>query len=100
MTLKEGLRMSIVHAIYSFLCEILLGCRHDHLTRPFTIEKQTYMVCLTCGKHVYYSADAMRPLNASELRRMKTVQSGELRVVPAAAATGVLKGEGDSRAAA
>lgn len=90
--------MSILYAIFNFLCEILLGCRHDRLTRPFTIEQQTYEVCLSCGKHIFYSADAMRPLTARELRRMQAVQSGELRVVAAAAAT--LKNESDSRAAA
>lgn len=90
--------MSILRAIFNFLCEILLGCRHDRLTRPFTIERQTYKVCLSCGKHLYYSADTMRPLSARELRRMQAVQSGELRVVSAAAAT--LKNESDSPAAA
>lgn len=91
--------MSILRAIFSFLCEILLGCRHDRLTRPFTIEQQTYKVCLSCGKHIYYSADAMRPLSARELRRMQAVQSGELRVVPATVAA-TLKNESDSPAAA
>lgn len=90
--------MGILRAIFNFLCGILLGCRHDRLTRPFTIQQQTYKVCLSCGKHIFYSADAMRPLTGRELRRMQTVQSGALRVVPDAAAT--LKGESDSRAVA
>jgi hypothetical protein len=89
--------MNILRAIIHFLYEILLGCRHDRLTRPFTVEKQTYKACLDCGKHVYYSADAMRPLSRRELRRMQAVQSGELKVVPVA---GSLSSESDSRAVA
>jgi hypothetical protein len=96
MTLKEA-SMSILRAIIHFLYGILLGCRHDRLTRPFTIEQKTYKVCLECGKHVFYSADTMRPLSGRELRRMNTVRSGELKVVTAA---GSLKSDGDSRAVA
>jgi hypothetical protein len=92
--------MSILRAIFNFLYEILLGCRHDHLTRPFTIKKQTYKVCLDCGKHLFYSADTMLPLSGRELRRMHAVQSGELKVVPVSAATGTLSGESNSRAVA
>jgi len=92
--------MSILRAIFNFFCGILLGCRHDRLTRPFTLEQQTYKVCLDCGKHVFYSADSMRPLSARELRRMHTVQSGELKVLPVAAATSTLSNEQNSRAVA
>jgi len=92
--------MSILRALFGFLYGILLGCRHDRLTRPFTIEQQTYKVCLDCGKHVFYSADTMRPLSGRELRRMTAVRSGELKVVPVASAAGALKNDGDSRAVA
>ena len=90
--------MSILRAILHFLYEILLGCRHDRLTRPFTLEQQTYKVCLDCGKHVFYSADTLRPLSAREMRRMRAVESGELKVV--ASGTSPLKSESDSRAVA
>ena len=92
--------MIILRAIFNFLYGILLGCRHDRLTRPFTIEQQTYKVCLDCGKHLFYSADTMRPLSGRELRRMHAVQSGELKVVSVAGAASSLKSEGDSRAVA
>jgi hypothetical protein len=92
--------MSILRAIYNFLYGILLGCRHEHLTRPFTIEQQTYKVCLDCGKHVFYSADTMRPLSGRELRRIHTMHALELKVVAVASAAGSLKNEGDSRAVA
>lgn len=71
--------MKILSAIFNFLYEIILGCSHQHLTRPFTLQKQTYMVCLDCGKQIYYSAATMRPLSHREVRRMQT---GEMRVVP------------------
>jgi hypothetical protein len=92
--------MIILRAIFNFLYGILLGCRHDRLTRPFTIEQQTYKVCLDCGKHLFYSADTMRPLSGRELRRMHAVQSSELKVVSVAGAAGSLNSKSDSRAVA
>ena len=41
---EEGKLMSIFRAIFYFLYEIFLGCSHKHLTRPFTLEQETYMV--------------------------------------------------------
>jgi hypothetical protein len=92
--------MSILRAVFNFFYEILLGCRHDHLTRPFTLQQQTYKVCLDCGKHVFYSADTMRPLSGRELRRMHPVRSGELKVVPVATSGASLNNERDSQAVA
>jgi hypothetical protein len=92
--------MNVLRAVFNFLYGILLGCRHEHLTRPFTIEKQTYEVCLDCGKHLFYSADAMRPMSAREMRRMRAVQSGELKIVPVSGASAALTSESDSRAVA
>jgi hypothetical protein len=74
--------MKTVIAVCNFLHEIVLGCNHQHLTRPFTLEKQTYMVCLDCGKQIYYSAASMRPLTVREVRRMHAAQAGELRFMP------------------
>ena len=74
--------MRVINAVVNFFYEIILGCRHEKLTRPFTIEQQTYKVCLDCGRQVYYSADAMRPLRASEVRRMKLAESGGTKVLP------------------
>jgi hypothetical protein len=52
------------------------------MTRPFTLQQQTYMVCLDCGKRVYYSASAMRPLSVREVRRMHAAHAGEVRIMP------------------
>jgi hypothetical protein len=74
--------MRLINAIVNFFYEIFLGCRHEKLTRPFTLEQQTYKVCLDCGRQVYYSAESMRPLSAGEVRRMKTAHTPESNVVP------------------
>jgi hypothetical protein len=73
--------MRVLRAIFNFFYEILLGCRHERLTRLFTIEQQTYKVCLECGKHIYYSAETMRPLTGRELRSFHAAQAGALRVL-------------------
>lgn len=31
---------------------LLFGCRHRNLTRIFTLEGQTYRVCLKCGARI------------------------------------------------
>ncbi|HSY71348.1 MAG TPA: hypothetical protein VK798_03870 [Alloacidobacterium sp.] len=92
--------MKVLQAIFNFLYEILLGCRHDRLTRPFTLQQQTYKVCLDCGKHVFYSTDTMRPLSGRELRRLRAMQASELKVLPAAKTAASLNGENNSRAVA
>lgn len=65
----------------SFFSEILFGCSHSRLTRPFTIQEETYMVCLDCGRQVYYSAKEMRPLTTWEVRRLKAARAGEVKLV-------------------
>jgi len=44
-----------LRAIVDFFAEILFGCSHSRLTRPFTIKNETYEVCLDCGRQIYYS---------------------------------------------
>jgi hypothetical protein len=70
-----------LRAIVNFFAEILLGCSHSRVTRPFTIKGETYMVCLSCGKQIYYSAKEMRPLSMGEVRRMKAAVA-EVKIVP------------------
>jgi hypothetical protein len=77
--------MYIFRAIFNFLYEIVLGCSHQHLTRPFTLQQETYKVCLDCGKQIFYSPVTMRPLTPREVRRMHAAQAGEVRVMPATA---------------
>jgi hypothetical protein len=93
--------MSILQTILSFFYEIFFGCSHAKLTRPFTLEAQTYKVCLDCGNHIFYSPVTMRPLSAREIRRMKAVQASEVKVMPAVtnAPSVVLTNESNSNAA-
>ncbi len=74
--------VTCLRAVFRFFSEILFGCNHARVTRPFTLEEQTYKVCLDCGKQIYYSAKEMRPLTTWEIRRLKAASAGELRVVP------------------
>jgi hypothetical protein len=70
-----------LRAVVNFFAEILFGCSHGRLTRPFTLGEETYKVCLECGKQIYYSPLEMRPLTAREIRRMKAASAGEVKVV-------------------
>lgn len=92
--------MNVLQAILHFLRELFLGCRHDHLTRPFTIKQQTYKVCLDCGKHVYYSAATMQPLSRREIKRMQAILSSEVKLVPVADSTHLIGEKSGSRAVA
>jgi hypothetical protein len=75
--------MSVLRAIFRFFYEIFFGCSHSRLTRIFTLQDETYRVCLDCGVHIAYSPVTMRALSARELRRLKAARAGELKVVPA-----------------
>jgi hypothetical protein len=63
--------MTWIQNLLGFFYDIIFGCRHWSQTRPFTLEQQTYKVCLDCGKQIYYSRERMTPLSAREVRRMK-----------------------------
>ena len=76
--------ISLFRSLLRFVYDVLFGCRHHHQTRPFTLKRQTYKVCLDCGSKIYYSRERMKPLSAREVRRMKTAEAGILTVVPAA----------------
>lgn len=75
--------MRWLEAIGNFFYEILFGCHHGRLTRPFTIEQQTYKVCLNCGKQIFYSAERMSPLSGREIRRLHAARLGEVKIMPA-----------------
>jgi hypothetical protein len=60
----------------TFLIEFLLGaCRHCHQSRPFTLDNQTYKVCLDCGKKIGYSLERMAPLSLRERRELRIARS-------------------------
>lgn len=40
----------------------LFGCRHQQLSRVFTIRKRTYRVCVECGREFEYSWELMHSI--------------------------------------
>jgi hypothetical protein len=87
-----------LRSVVRFAVELLFGCSHSKLTRPFTIGRETYMVCLSCGKQIYYSTQEMRPMTAGEVRRMRAAQAGEVRVAPLPQGVPQLVPTGDRKA--
>lgn len=73
------LLQNIFEAIFGF-------CRHNNLSRPFTIDGQTYKVCMDCSQQVFYSSETMLPLSRRELRRLRAEQTNaDVAVMPATA---------------
>lgn len=71
---------SVFEAIFGF-------CRHNNLSRPFTIEGHTYKVCMDCSQQVFYSPDTMKPLSRRELRHLRTAEAtSAVAMMPATAA--------------
>jgi hypothetical protein len=73
---------ALIISVFGFLYEMLFGCRHERVTRPFTLQRSTYKVCLDCGKQVMYSAERMEPLTAGEIRRSRKIDEGEIKILP------------------
>jgi hypothetical protein len=51
---------------------VLGYCRHRTLSRPFTIDKRTYKVCMDCSRRILYSRDTMLVIPTSNMRCMHT----------------------------
>ena len=83
--------MSWLRAIYDFFCEIIFGCSHGHLTRPFTLETESYKVCLDCGRQFPYSVELMRTLHPWEAKGLRP-QVAELAPVPELSAISISSG--------
>jgi hypothetical protein len=70
---------TIFEAIFGF-------CRHNSLSRPFTIEGQTYKVCMDCSQQIFYSSETMLPLSRRELRHLRAEQANAaVAIMPATA---------------
>lgn len=48
--------------------DLLLGCPHRQITRPFTIDNRTYCVCCDCGREFTYSLEMMRIVSPDDHR--------------------------------
>jgi hypothetical protein len=59
----------------------LFGCVHRKQTRPFTLNKTCYTVCLDCGRELPYSWPAMRPMKPEECANSLRPVSKEVNAV-------------------
>ena len=75
--------ISLIRSLLGFFYDVFFGCRHRNQTRPFTLKRQTYKVCLDCGTQIFYSPERMKPLTAREVRRAEAAAAGLLTMVPA-----------------
>ena len=48
------------------LYDLLLGCTHGNISRPFTIHSRTYCVCFDCGRELLYSLSNMRIISTRD----------------------------------
>ncbi|MES2222485.1 MAG: hypothetical protein V4587_16160 [Acidobacteriota bacterium] len=71
---------SWLHAIFDFFSEMLFGCSHGHLTRPFTLQSSSYKVCLDCGRHFPYSLEKMRILHSWEIAKQPLAEPVSISV--------------------
>ena len=61
--------MQWIRLTLTYLFDLLFGCRHTHLSRPFTLEDRSYKICLDCGQERPYSVEAMRLLHPWEIAK-------------------------------
>ena len=55
-----------------FLIRLFLGgCRHRLQSRVFTLNDETYKVCLDCASVIPYSLERMSPLSSRERRELR-----------------------------
>jgi len=64
--------MYFLRSILNALCDFFFGCSHQHTTRPFTIARRTYRVCLDCGAERPYSVATWSYVPLRELRQQQT----------------------------
>jgi hypothetical protein len=48
-----------IFPVDTFLFKFVLGCRHRNHSRPFTLDNQTYKLCLDCGGVIHYSPERL-----------------------------------------
>lgn len=63
----------------TFLFQFVMGCRHRNHSRPFTLNSETYKVCLDCGGVIHYSLEQMAPIGGWEQRRLKSTKTVPLQ---------------------
>ena len=79
--------MQWIRLALSFLFDLLFGCRHNHLSRPFTLEDRSYKICLDCGQEMPYSVEAMCLLRPWEV--LREARARRTATLPAALHSGL-----------
>jgi hypothetical protein len=74
--------MRVLHNVMHLVSSVF-GCQHERLSRPFTIQQQSYMVCLECGRKQFYSMQEMRRLSRREVRQLHALKADVLHRTPA-----------------
>ena len=69
-----------MRAFVEFMVDWIFGCHHRHVSRVFTIDRQTYQVCFGCGAKLRYSWRTMsliktQPPTLESFARMFTQMS-------------------------
>ncbi len=59
-------------AFFEFAFDWIFGCHHRHLSRVFTIERQTYQVCFACGGKLRYSWRTMSLIKPEPSRMQRS----------------------------
>ncbi len=62
--------MRVLRTAINFVSSVF-GCGHGRMSRPFTIDRQSYLVCLDCGRKMPYSTECMRRLSTREARQAR-----------------------------
>jgi len=70
----------LIRNMILMVCEIIFGCWHRNLSRPFTLSGWTYEVCLNCGKKFAYdgaeiSSVVMRHVNLAQHKQFRRTRS-------------------------
>jgi hypothetical protein len=60
---------NILNALFNFF----FGCSHENSTRPFTIARRTYRVCLDCGAERPFSVATWSYVPLRELRQQQAL---------------------------
>ena len=59
---------SIARSIFNFF----FGCRHRELTRVFTLDNQTYRVCLSCGARIPFTEEPPQHMSDTKAKAAGT----------------------------
>jgi hypothetical protein len=63
-------------AFLEIIFEWIFGCHHRHLSRVFTIDRQTYKVCFACGTKLRYSWRTMSLLKMETPPTLRSLVTG------------------------